>query len=153
MRTESALEDSDPDAAFFLERAAGFLSAPVVQRGNGTGTEPVLHTIACGLELSLKAVLLAAGWNDERTRLELRHSLTKALTACEGAGFKAVPGLHDVVTSLSRPYETHTLMTLALHVPPPVLHTFVCIAAVHLRSVRLWVGDAEKPPRIAPRRL
>lgn len=150
---ESASEAPDPDAAFFLERAAGFLAGSVLQRGNDPGTEPVLHTLACSLELSLKAVLLAAGWNNARTRLELRHNLTKALTACESAGFKAVPGLHDVVATLSRPYETHTLATLAPHVPPPAVHTFVCIAAANLQSVALWLGHAEKPPRIAPRRL
>lgn len=140
-------EDDRSLSAVFLERAEEFLSgaANVADRSGAAMTEPVLHLTCCALELSLKAVVLHYGGSDERNRLEIRHSLTKALAAAEGAGLSAVPGLAAAARRLSPHYETHSLHSLATALSADELSSLVSNARAHMESVRAHTTPSADP--------
>ncbi|WP_041604921.1 hypothetical protein [Tistrella mobilis] len=136
-------EDDRSLSAVFLERAEEFLSG-AASAGGRTGadmTEPVLHLTCCALELSLKAVVLHHDGSDERNRVEIRHSLTKALAAADRAGFRAVPGLAAAARHLSHSYETHGLHALATAFSPDDVSSLISMSRAHIESVRAHMAS------------
>jgi hypothetical protein len=58
--------------------------------GCGRLDNQVFQELHWGLELLLKAFLRSRGWSDARCRVEIRHDITKALSACEREGLAGV---------------------------------------------------------------
>src|SRR5688500_11887839 len=140
-------EDDRLLSAVVLERAEELLSGAAIRadRSGAAMTEPVLHLTCCALELSLKAIILHHGGSDERNRIEIRHSLTKALAAAEGAGLPAMPGLAAAMQRLSSCYETHSLHALATAFSVDGLASLISVARAHIESVRAHMSQTEGP--------
>lgn len=138
-------------SAVFLERAEEFLSGAAIGAdcSGEAMVEPVLHFMCCALELSLKAVILLHGGSDERNRVDIRHSLTKALAAAERVGFRTVAGLAPAARRLSPHYEMHSLHALATTFSADELSSLVSISRAHIQSVRthMTLQAAPRPSR------
>lgn len=73
-------------APLFLARAARFVEAGRWAQARGFSDELVLSQICWGLELALKAYLLAQGCTDDHNRRAHRHDLIKASFAAQQLG-------------------------------------------------------------------
>jgi len=73
-------------APLFLGRGARFVEAGRWAQARGLSDELVLSQICWGLELTLKAYLLAQGCTDDHNRWAHRHDLIKASFAAQQLG-------------------------------------------------------------------
>lgn len=97
-------------ALAFLENADGFYESAGLG-GSERGAWSVRAQLLCvSIELSLKSVLLDAGWSDDRNRREIRHDLSLAMIEARAVGLPA-PGSAEleVIDYLSPMYATHRL--------------------------------------------
>lgn len=79
---ESARKRSD--ALFFCLNGRRWCAWPV--RDHDLPAEIIFYGLAISIELTLKALLLAAGASDDDNRRRIGHDLAKALTAASNAG-------------------------------------------------------------------
>ena len=82
---------------------------------------PAYHLIAQSIELSLKAYLLSKGLKNSRLRGPLLgHNLSNLIAEAENLGLNTLVSLDDLdrqlVSSLSRHYETHELRYIKIGV-------------------------------------
>lgn len=136
----------EPTARFLAERADGFLRAAEQRHGTRTTSiESDLHAVCCAIELSLKAILLAAGHTDQQNRRDIRHSLTKATAAARASGFTAAEELAAIAEGLSPYYERHRLRDLATRTTRPELDNIVAATRRHVAATVAWLrkGDAD----------
>ena len=76
---------------------------------NGTYSLSTHYLLGLGLELMLKAAIVAwGGPSDEKSLREIGHDLIKALDSAEAAGFNsAAPNLRDILDVLNEPFKQH----------------------------------------------
>ncbi len=76
---------------------------------NGTYSLSTHYLLGLGLELMLKAAIVAwGGQADEKTLRDIGHDLIKAVDAAEKAGFNtAAPNLRHVLEVLNEPFKQH----------------------------------------------
>lgn len=76
---------------------------------NGTYSLSTHYLLGLGLELMLKAAIVAwGGPSDDKSLREIGHDLIKALDLAEEAGFNsAAPNLRDILNVLHEPFKQH----------------------------------------------
>lgn len=76
---------------------------------NGTYSLSTHYLLGLGLELMLKAAIVAwGGTADERSLREIGHDLIRALDTAEGVGFRsAAPHLREILNVLQEPFKQH----------------------------------------------
>ena len=89
----------------FHRNAAGFHHAAFGSQASFP--EGSFYALAIAIELSLKAYLLHRGVSDDWNRIHIGHDLRKALDCARRAGFRGVPGLPELASSLTPYYERH----------------------------------------------
>jgi len=132
-----------PPGRHLLDNARGFAvsarqSASMPGRHVG---ELVLQSLGNVIELSLKSILLAHGWNDDRCQREIRHDLVKALTAAEDLGFRpSDPALAPFVALLSPFHRSHRIAALAARTSQAAFHErAVGMTEQLLHDIILWL--------------
>lgn len=135
-------------APLFLRRGAHFIEAGRWACTRGHGDELVLSQVCWGLELVLKAYLLANGCTDEQNRQTHGHDLIKAAFAAQRRGL--VLGRHiEWFLADAAPYARRHAIPEALARRPDLLgrHDAVKLAEDLLRRVR---SARRGPPAPAP---
>jgi hypothetical protein len=76
---------------------------------NGTYSLSIYYLLGLGLELMLKAAIVAwGGPSDEKSLRALGHDLTGALDAAEATGFVSqAPHLRDILSVMQEPFKQH----------------------------------------------
>ena len=76
---------------------------------NGTFSLSTHYLLGLGLELMLKAAMVASGGpSDEKSLRAIGHDLVKALDSAEAAGFNSeAPNLRGIVDVMSEPFKEH----------------------------------------------
>ena len=76
---------------------------------NGTYSLSTHYLLGLGLELMLKAAIVAYGGpSDDKSLREIGHDLIKALNAAEEAGFRSeAPRLRDILSIIQEPFKAH----------------------------------------------
>lgn len=76
---------------------------------NGTYSLSIHYLLGLGLELMLKAAIVAwGGPSDDKFLRAIGHDLIKALDEAEAAGFKSeAPNLRDILNVLHEPFKQH----------------------------------------------
>lgn len=78
---------------------------------NGTYSLSTHYLLGLGLELMLKAAIVAwGGPSDDKSLRKIGHDLIKALDLAEELGFNSeAPNLRDILNVLQEPYKQHWL--------------------------------------------
>lgn len=126
-----------------LDNALGF-AASARQTASMPGRhagELVLQSLGNAIELSLKSILQARGWSDDRCRREIRHDLVEALAAAEDLGFRpSDPALAPLVALLSPFQRTHRMTALAARTSKAAFYEqAVAMTEQLLRDIVLWL--------------
>jgi hypothetical protein len=132
------MRDRNPSgelATMRLERAEDFGRTATL---GAVVSEPIVYAQAVSIELALKAFLLSRGWSDERTRVELRHDLTRALVAAEAAGLAPDADLRRLAEALNIFYRRHDWV-LFRGEPADVLAGGAAVVADMLARVRSYI--------------
>lgn len=76
---------------------------------NGTYSLSIHYLLGLGLELMLKAAMIASGGpSDDKSLREIGHDLIAALNAAEAAGFETeAPRLRDILEVMREPFKAH----------------------------------------------
>lgn len=128
-------------APFFLTNGARFIATARLARSRNFGDELVLSHVCWGLELVLKAYLLANGCSDEHNRRAHRHDLIKAGFAAQRLG---LPLSRDMEWFLvdAAPYARRHAIPEALARRPDLIqrHGALTLAEQLLARVRSTLG-------------
>ncbi len=110
---------------------------------------PFWMLVGHALELSLKAVLLATGVDEERLVFTVSHSLAGALRMAEARGFQG-PG-RDATLALTRalhaPHGMNAFRYPSPEFPLPGADTAAAQLADHIQRVEHWLHASHPIPR------
>ena len=126
-----------------LHNALGFAAAArhVASMPGCHAGELLLQNLGNAIELSLKSILQAHGWSDDRCRREIRHDLVTALGAAERLGFRpSEPALAPFVALLSPFHRSHRLAALSARTSQAAFYDdAVAMTEQLLRDIVLWL--------------
>lgn len=112
---------TDPDLApLFLSRGEAFIEGARLAASRALSDELVLSNVCWGLELILKAYLLAHGVTDDHNRRIHGHDLLKAATAGEEFGLALDRKATRFLTAVA-PYARRHAINEALHRRPDLM--------------------------------
>ncbi|MDZ4320508.1 MAG: hypothetical protein U1A07_16975 [Phenylobacterium sp.] len=136
-------------APLFLSRGARFVEAGRWAQARGFSDELVLSQICWGLELALKANLLAQGCTDDHNRRAHRHDLIKASFAAQQLGLPLGRPMEWLLADVG-PFARRHAIPEALARRPDLLarHGALELAEDFVRRVRrsLMGQDASATP-------
>lgn len=124
-----------------LQRAEEFGSGAA---SRAVASEPTAYGQSVAIELALKSYLLSWGWSDERTRVELRHDLVRALDAAEAADLPPDADLRRLAEVLNRWYRLHDWHAFNGE-PADLLAGGAVVVGTLLARVRSLVEPATRP--------
>lgn len=134
---------TQPPGRHLLDNALGFAAGArhAISMPGRHVDELVLQNLGNAIELSLKSVLQAHGWNDDRCRREIRHDLRKALMSTEDLGFRSGdPALAPFVALLSPFHQNHRMAVLAARTSQATFYERgVAVTEQLLRDIALWL--------------
>jgi len=133
-------------APLFLRRGARFIEAGRWAHARGFSDELVLSQVCWGLELILKAYLLARGCSDEHNRRAHRHDLIKASFAAQQLGLTLGRPMEWLLADVA-PYARGHAILDALDRRPDLLarHRALDLAEDLLHRVRRWLAGGDPP--------
>lgn len=138
-------------APLFLGRGARFVEAGRWAQARGLSDELVLSQICWGLELTLKAYLLAQGCTDDHNRRAHRHDLIKASFAAQRLGLALGRPMEWLLADVG-PFARRHAIPEALARRPDLLarHDALELAEDLVRRVRRSLMGQDAPATPSP---